>query len=82
MSTELRSRSELTPRRTRPDAARHATTLAPALSGERITFDGLSCYVAGNGPPMLLVHSVNAACSAAEMRPLFDRYRATRTVFA
>jgi pimeloyl-ACP methyl ester carboxylesterase len=52
------------------------------MSGERITFDGLSCYVAGHGPPMLLVHSVNAAASAAEMRPLFDRYRYTRTVFA
>lgn len=86
MSTELRSRSGLTPHPKRPDAAcgasASASPLAAALSGERITFDGLSCYVAGNGPPMLLVHSVNAACSAAEMRPLFDRYRATHTVFA
>lgn len=53
-----------------------------ALKGDRFTVDGVSCYVAGNGPPMLLVHSVNAACSAAEMRPLFNRYRATHTVFA
>ncbi len=81
MSSDLRSRAELTPR---PKHLDTAVDTAPnlALSGERITFDGLSCYVAGNGPPLVLVHSVNAACSAAEMRPLFDHYRATRTVFA
>ncbi|OSZ75228.1 alpha/beta fold hydrolase [Hydrogenophaga sp. IBVHS1] len=33
-------------------------------------------------PPLLLVHSVNAAASAAEVAPLFDHYRATRTVVA
>jgi pimeloyl-ACP methyl ester carboxylesterase len=82
MSTELRSRRELTPRPRHADTAFVPSNLAPALSGERITFNGLSCYVAGNGPPLLLVHSVNAAASAAEMRPLFDRYRATHTVFA
>ena len=32
--------------------------------------------------PLLLVHSVNAAGSAAEMRPVFERYRATRPVMA
>lgn len=61
---------------------RAGLALAPALSAERFTFDGLSCYVAGKGPPLLLVHSVNPAASAAEVRPLFDHYRATRTVFA
>jgi pimeloyl-ACP methyl ester carboxylesterase len=34
------------------------------------------------GPPMLLVHSVNAAAAASEVRPLFEHYRATRRVFA
>ena len=53
-----------------------------ALPGERITFDGVNCHVAGSGPPLVLVHSVNAAASAAEVRPLFERCRATRTVFA
>ena len=43
-------------------------TLPPALDGERFEFDGLSGYVAGEGPPLLLVHSVNAAASAAEVR--------------
>lgn len=56
--------------------------LAPALPGERLQFDGLNCYVDGSGPPLLLVHSVNAAASAAEVRPLYERARATRTVFA
>ena len=56
--------------------------LSAALRAERFTFDGVSCYAAGSGPPLLLVHSVNAAASAAEMRPIFDRCRATRTVFA
>ena len=59
-----------------------AFTLPPALRAERITLGGLSCYVAGSGPALLLVHSINAAASAAEVRPLFDRYRSTRTVFA
>ena len=52
------------------------------LSGERISFDGLNCYVAGEGPPLLLLHSVNATASAAEVRTLFEHYRKTRTVFA
>jgi pimeloyl-ACP methyl ester carboxylesterase len=60
--------------------------LPAAVSGERFEFDSpagrLSCYVAGKGPPLLLVHSVNAAASAAEVRPLYERYRATRTVYA
>lgn len=56
--------------------------LQPALDAERIGFDGLSCYVAGDGPPMLLVHSINAAASAAEVRPLFEHYRRSHTVFA
>ena len=34
------------------------------------------------GAPLLLVHSVNAAASAAEVRPVFEHYRAPRTVFA
>ena len=59
-----------------------APMLAPALAAERFTFDGLNAYVAGQGPPLLLVHSVNAAASAAEVKPLFEHYRATRTVFA
>ena len=56
--------------------------MPPALSGERFEFDGLTCYMAGAGPPLLLVHSVNAAASAAEVRPLFEHCSARHTVFA
>lgn len=56
--------------------------LPAALGGERAFFDGVNCYIEGSGPPLVLVHSVNAASSAAEMRPLYERYCATRTVFA
>lgn len=56
--------------------------LPPAVNAERFEIDGLSGYVAGEGPPLLLLHSVNAAASAAEVRPLFEHWRATRTVFA
>ncbi len=60
--------------------------IEPALPGERLTLDAgghaLNLYLAGNGPPLLLVHSVNAAASAAEVRPLYAHYQGTRTVFA
>ena len=42
----------------------------------------LSVYRAGQGAPLLLVHSINAAGSAYEIRPMFERYRASRRVFA
>jgi len=62
------------------------TELPAAVSGERVEFDSpagrLSVYIAGQGPPLLLIHSINAAGSAAEMRPLHEHYRATRTVFS
>jgi len=35
-----------------------------------------------SGRPMLLIHSINAAPSAFEMKPLFDIYRSRRPVFA
>ena len=64
----------------------HDLPLRPALDAERRRFTGragkLSYYVAGDGEPLLLVHSVNAAASAYEMGPLFEHYRATRRVYA
>lgn len=60
--------------------------LPAAVSGQRIEFSSragrLCAYVAGQGPALLLVHSVNAAASAAEMRPLHEHYAATHTVFS
>ena len=60
--------------------------LPAALTGQRVEFDSragrLCAYVAGQGPALLLVHSINASASAAEVRPLHEHYRATRTVFS
>ncbi|KGE03015.1 alpha/beta fold hydrolase [Pseudohaliea rubra] len=36
----------------------------------------------GNGTPILLLHSINAAPSAYEMKPLFEHYRGQRPVYA
>lgn len=66
----------------------HTMPLPPAVSGERKTFQGrdgqLSYYVAGqsSAPPLLLIHSINAAASTYEMRPLFEHYRQTRRVYS
>ena len=61
-------------------------TLPPALAGDRFEIDGaagpVTVYVAGNGPPLLLIHSVNAAASAAEVRPLYEHYARSRQVYA
>jgi pimeloyl-ACP methyl ester carboxylesterase len=60
--------------------------LPAALHGERVEFDSragrLSAYVAGSGPALLLIHSINAVASAAEVRPLYEHYAARRTVIA
>jgi len=60
--------------------------LPPALDAERREMSRragrLSYYVSGEGRPLLLVHSVNAAASAFEMRPLFAPARLGRRVYA
>lgn len=60
--------------------------LPPALDAPRREIGGyagrLSYYVAGTGPPLLLVHSINAAASAYEVRPIFERMVATNRVYA
>ena len=68
------------------------SALPLALPAERRDLDSpagrLSLYSArpegaGSGlPPLLLVHSVNAAGSAAEVAPLFAHYRQQRAVYA
>jgi len=67
-------------------------SLPPALSAPQRVIDTLAgrinLYVATpqdgapSLPPLLLIHSVNAAASAAEVRPLFDHYRRERMVIA
>lgn len=66
------------------------TPIPPAVSGERREFSGglglLSYYVDGPAdsaePPLLLIHSVNAAGSAYEVRPLHEHYRQRRVVYS
>lgn len=64
-----------------------AEPLPPALPGERRTIASpagtLSYYrSAGQGTPLLLLHSINAAGSAYEVKPLYEAYQARRPVYA
>ncbi len=66
--------------------------LPPAVSGTRHDLSGRSGYLSfyaadpavdgAQAPPLLLIHSVNAAGSAYEVGPLYEHYRATRAVYA
>lgn len=63
--------------------------LADAVDARRMVFQSqqageVSYYVdsAGSGRPLVLIHSVNAAPSAYEMKPLFDYYQGQRPVYA
>ena len=65
--------------------------LPPPVSGQRHEFESkvgrLTYYAASTGTevgdaPLLLIHSINAAGSAYEVKPLYEHYRATRTVYA
>lgn len=70
-------------------AINHDVPLSPAIDAERHTFvspraGALSYYAdeRGEGRPLVLVHSINAASSSYEMRPLFERYRGQRPIYA
>lgn len=67
-------------------AAYRADTLRPAVDAERREVSRragrLGYYVAGEGSPVLLVHSINAAGSAYEVRPIFERLRRTHRTYA
>jgi pimeloyl-ACP methyl ester carboxylesterase len=56
------------------------------LDAEHRRLDGIAgtpgCYVAGEGAPLLLVHSVNAAASAYELHTVFEHARRSRRVYA
>lgn len=64
----------------------HNLNLPPALGGERKTTAAngleLSYYTTGSGQPLVLLHSVNAAASAYEMKPLYEYLAGERQVFA
>lgn len=64
----------------------NTTDVPPALDAARLSIpsDGAEVvlYSAGLGAPLLLIHSVNAAASAREVRPLFLHYAGQRAVYA
>ena len=67
----------------------HNVPLSPAMDAERRNFTSakagrMSYYVdrRATGQPLVLIHSINAAPSAYEMKPLFEHYRGQRPVFA
>lgn len=67
----------------------HREDLPPAIDAKRYTsstpLTGRVSFYAdetGHGTPLVLIHSINAAASSYEMRPLFERYRGRRPVYA
>jgi pimeloyl-ACP methyl ester carboxylesterase len=66
----------------------HNLRLPAAVSGERRDLASkavrLNYYFDGEGAsePLLLIHSINAAGSAYEVRPLYEHYRKSRAVYA
>lgn len=69
-------------------AINHQQDLPPALPGEMFSVASpagpVNIYADGpsRGAPLLLIHSVNAAGSAYEVRPLYLHYRSSRPVYA
>ncbi len=68
---------------------RHDMPLDQALEADRrdtlSPHAGRMSYYAdtrGKGTPLILLHSVNAASSAFEMKPIFEHYRGQRPVYA
>lgn len=61
-------------------------TALPSLPGELLQLEGptglLAMRVSGQGAPLLLIHSVNAAPSTAEVAPIHRHYASTRRVFS
>ena len=60
--------------------------LPQPLNADVYTLNGaagaVAVYADGSGPPVLLVHSINALASAAEVRPLFEALRQDNSVYA
>lgn len=58
--------------------------LDAALGALHTRFGRIATYAAGpdDGTPLLLVHSINAAANAYEVKPLFEHYARTRPVYA
>lgn len=68
----------------------HDMSLPKAIDTEQETYMGrltsrqISYYAdkSGEGTPLVLIHSINAAGSAYELKPIFEHYRGKRPVYA
>lgn len=67
----------------------HSLPLPNAVNAPRQLLSSATCGMlnfysdrSGTGRPLVLLHSINAAGSAYEMRPLFHHYQGSRPVFA
>lgn len=76
---------------TGPAALRNAGELPAPVSGQcheirsavgRLTYYGARPETEDTDVPMLLIHSINAAGSAYEIKPLYEHYRNSRAVYA
>jgi pimeloyl-ACP methyl ester carboxylesterase len=74
-----------------PIALSNAVELPAPVSGQRheigspvgrLTYYSAAPEAGGKFPPLLLIHSINAAGSAFEIKPLYEHYRQSRTVYA
>jgi pimeloyl-ACP methyl ester carboxylesterase len=74
-----------------PIAFRKNEELPAPVSGQRheiaspvgrLTYYSAAPAAGGDFPPLLLIHSINAAGSAYEIKPLYEHYRQSRTVYA
>lgn len=68
---------------------KHDMAMENALKADRKRFDSkhagrISYYFDpnGSGVPLVLIHSINAAPSAYEMKPIFERFQGERPVYA
>src|SRR5690349_11238832 len=66
----------------------HARPLRKAIDTRRREQDFAGCGLISHyeetvsaGNPLVLLHSINAAASAYEMKPLFEHYRGRRSVY-
>jgi pimeloyl-ACP methyl ester carboxylesterase len=75
----------------RPSVALSADGLPAPVSGQRheigspigrLTYYAATPEAGSKLPPLLLIHSINAAGSAYEIKPLYEYYRQSRTVYA
>jgi len=64
---------------TLPNALATTRSSYRAASGEHVAYYQDDT---GSGRPLVLIHSINAACSSFEVKPFFEHYRGKRPVYS